>query len=221
MKTIALLLVISLLGLTNIFAQTKKVGITNFSISGYQKSMDLTEDNEPDLYFIGDASTKLSEDVRVSDEIVKYTEASLKTFLGYDISPVDLNRPSTVPDEMMGSLMVMETITDKKAFTKLGYDEVIEIQCRIGSAGRSGKYYKAFIEITIKITGKDGKTIWKKREKLKLSEKIVPAIIESRDETKGLVISIAKEGETTAEGIPASQLLDWYKQVLGNSLIKE
>lgn len=221
MKSILFITAISLLGINTTFAQTKKVGITNFSISGFVKGMDLTGDKEadPDLYFIGEASTQLSEGVRVSDEIVKYTEASLKTFLGYDILATNLIRPANVPDEMMGNLMVMETITDKKAFTQLGYDEVIEIQCRIGSAGRTPKHYKAFIELTIKVTGKDGKTIWKKREKLKLEDKIPTGIIEMREYSKGLDFSKLDDGGP--DGIPATQLLDWYKQVLGNLLIKE
>ncbi len=218
MKRNFLGLAICLLSATTLLAQTKKVAITNFSISGYEQSMNLTENNEPDLYFIGDGSTQLSPGVRVSDEIVKYTEESLKTFLGYDILPTDLKRLSTTPDQMMGRLMVMETITDKKAFKQLGYDEVIEIQCRIGSAGRTGKNYKAFIELTIKITDKDGKTVWKKKEKLKLDDKIAPATIELAKSSGG--ISFSKKSETDPQGIAAAQLLDWYKQVLGNTLIK-
>jgi hypothetical protein len=221
MKSISLFTAISLLYVTAIFAQTPKVGITNFSVSGYQQSMNVASDNEPELYFIGDGSTLLEGGVRVSDEIVKYTEASLKTFLGRDIIATAIDRPSTVPNQMMGRLFIMETITDKKAFKQLGYDEVIEIQCRIGSAGRSGKYYKPFIEINIKITDKDGKTVWKKKEKLKLEEKIAASAIEMNNKNSGLSISFSKNNEGDPQGITAAQLLDWYKQVLGNALIKE
>ncbi len=219
MKTKTLFTAISLLCVTALFAQTKKVGITNFSINGYQQAMNVTSNSEPDLYFIGDGSTELTKGVSVSDEIVKYTESSLKTFLGYDILPADLNRPATVPNQMSGRLFVMETITDKKAFKQLGYDEVIEIQCRIGSAGQSGKNYKPFIELSIKITDKDGKTVWKKKEKLKLEEKIAASAIEMRNNNTG--ISFSKQSETDPQGITGAQLLDWYKQVLGNALMKE
>lgn len=205
-------------GVTGVFGQTKKSGITNFSISGYEQSMNLADDNEPDLYFIGDGSTELTPGKRVSDEIVKYTEAELKTFLGYDLLPVDLNRPSAVSNQMMGRLWVMETITDKKAFKQLGYDEVIEIQCRIGSAGKTGKNYKPFIELTLKITDKDGKTVFKKKEKLKLEDKIPAGTVEAQKEKSG--ISFSKNSTSEPSGIPAVQLFDWYKQVLGNVLMK-
>lgn len=226
MKTYLMIATICFLSLTSAFGQTKKSGITNFSINGYEQPMGISslDDKsvpEPNLYFIGDGSTELSPGVRVSDEIVKYTEAQLKAYLGYDLVPVELNRPATVLNQTEGRLWVMETITDKKAFKQLGYDEVIELQCRIGSAGKTGKYYKPFIELKIKITDKDGKTVWKKTEKLKLSEKIPANMIEEQRSSGGLVISFSQKGGMERGGITAAQLLDWYKQVLGNALIKE
>lgn len=226
MKTIFFFTTIGLLSIGSVFAQTKKSGITNFIITGYEQPTGITnlDDKappEPNLYFIGDGSTELSEGVRVSDEIVKYTEAQLKTFLGYDLVPVDLNRPANIVNQTGGRLWVMETITDKKAFKQLGYDEVIEIHCRIGSAGKSGKYYKTFIELKIKITDANGKTVWKKTEKVKVSEKIPASMVEEQTDAGGLVISFSKKDETEKGGITAAQLFDWYKQVLGNALIKE
>lgn len=220
MKNTMLLTAIIGLFTLNVNAQTPKSGITNFSVDGYQRSMNISSDNEPDLYFIGESSTKLKDGILVSNEIVKYTEMKMKEFLGYDLVAVDLKRPATVPDQMMGKLFVMETITDKKAFKQLNYDEVIEVQCRIGSAGQSGKNYKAFIEVFVKVTNKDGKTTFKKREKVKLDEKIQASLIEVKDGNSGLTIDFGKKGDDGAQGITGIQLLDWYKQALDNVLIK-
>jgi hypothetical protein len=216
------LLLAALIGLTtlSVNAQTPKSGITNFSVDGHQRSMNLSADNEPDLYFIGENSTTLNEGVLVSDEMLKYTETKMKEFLGYDLVKTGVKRPAAIPTHMMGKLWVMETITDKKAFTQLNYDEAIEVQCRIGSAGQSGKSYKAFIEVSVKVTGKDGKTTFKKREKVKIAEKIQASLIEVQDGGSGLSIDFSNKGAEEAQGITAMQLLDWYKQALDNVLMR-
>lgn len=216
------LLLAVLMGLTKLSAtaQTLKSGITHFSVDGHQRSMNLSADNEPDLYFIGENSTTLNDGVLVSDEMVKYTENKMKEFLGYDLVKTDVKRAAAIPTQMMGKLWVMETITDKKAFKQLNYDEAIEVQCRIGSAGQSGKNYKAFMEVSVKITGKDGKTTFKKKEKVKMTEKIQASLIEVHDGGSGLSIDFSNKGAEEAQGIPAMQLLDWYKQALDNVLIR-
>jgi len=222
MKKLAYALIGLLLFTEYVNAQDKKSGITNFSVNGYQQAMNMGSGsgNEPDLYFIGDNSTKLNADTRVSDEMVKYTEEKLKDFFGYAVTPADLNRPSTVPDQMGGRLWVMETVTDKKAFKELGYDEVIEIQCRIGSNGKTGNNYKPFVEVFVKVKNKEGKTIFKKTEKVKIEEKVPARSIELKNNS-GISLDFSKsKGNDDSEGITASQLLDWYKQALTNALIK-
>ncbi len=212
----------------------KKSGIISFSVNGKDRagSVSSMEGSAPtDLYFIGENSTKLEGGEKTADAIIKHTEAALKEYFGYDLTPINLNRPSTMPDEMNGSLVMMETITEKTAFNKLGYDEAIIIQVRIYSNGKSGKGYKPAIEITMKVVGKDGKTILKKSEKLKIeSEKVEPKMIEYTEDNSDVTItdvfkatkgSKEKEGSASSQGVPSTQVLDWYKQCLANLLLSK
>jgi hypothetical protein len=188
--------------------------------------------SEPlELYFIGDNSTQLSDTVRTSDEIVKLSESMLKEYVGVNLIPINLVRPETVPNQMNGSLWVMETITEKAAFNKLNYDEAIVINARIYSNGKSNKGYKPVIEISLKIIGSDGKTKFKKTEKLKpegayIESKLIEfkennSNVSMADIYKAVKGSKEKEGSVAAQGIPAAQLLDWYKQCFTNLLITD
>lgn len=213
------------------FAQ-KKPGIISFSINGKDRmssGLGSSDGGETtDLYFIGDNSTRLFDTLLTSDAIVRYTEAALKDFLGYELIPVNLKRTAAVPDQMNGSLWVMETITEKNAFNKLGYEEAIVVNARIYSNGKTGKGYKPVIEITIKVIDKSGKTTLKKSEKLKLDEKVEANLVEYSDGGNvGMVDMInaiknkdkQKAGSEGSQGVPSVKLFDWYKQCFSNLLI--
>jgi hypothetical protein len=175
-------------------------------------SMDNSGSSE--LYFIGSNSARLNDTTRTSDEIVKYTENALKDFFSNEMNPVNLNRSSAVPDEMNGSLWMMETITEKAAFTKFNYDEAITINARIYSGGN-----------------RDGKKVWKKSEKLRLKGvKVEKRLVEIEDGNTSLSIADIrkaikgtkeKTGSETGSGFPAIQILDWYKQCLINLLLSK
>ena len=226
-------LTLSLLLIAGAFAQ-KKVGIINFSFNGKDRmsSMSDAPGSEPlELYFIGDNTTWLTDTLRTSDAIVTLTQTMLKEYVGTELIPVKLEHPSTVPDQMNGSLWMMETITEKSAFQKLTYDEVIVINARLYSNGRSNKGYKPVIEISIKITGKDGKTKFKKTEKLKPEGIFVePKLVEYKESNGNVSVtdiykavkgSKEKEDSVAAQGIRAAQLLDLYKQCFTNLLITD
>jgi hypothetical protein len=209
----------------------KKSGIISFSINGKDRMSSgmggSGMDDATELYFIGDNSTRLADNQLTSDAIVRHTEAALKDFLGYELVPVELKRPASVPDQMNGSLWVMETITEKAAFSKLGYDEAIVIHARIYSSGKSGKGYKPVIEITMKVIDKNGKTTLKKSEKLKPDEKVEAQLVEydggstSMGDVLKAIKSNGKEnaGSESSQGVPSVKVLDWYKQCFSNLLI--
>ncbi len=232
-KSLSLLL--CMLVTAGVFAQ-KKVCIINFSIDGKDRmaSMSDMEGKEPsELYFIGDNSSRLSDTVRTSDEIVKLTEKMLKDYVGAELVPVNLDRPQTVPDQMNGALWVMETITEKAAFSKLNYDEAVVISSRIYSAGKANKGYRPVMEISLKWIGKDGKAKFKKTEKLKLKDVYIEEklVVQKEDDSGLLSINFSKSktteekkeynGNAAGEGVPAIQVLDWYKQCLTNLLITD
>jgi hypothetical protein len=231
MKLKLIMMMVAFTAAFTAFAQ-KKSGIISFSINGKDRmssGMGSTDGGEStDLYFIGDNSARLSDSLLTSDAIVRYTEAALKDFLGYDLIPVNLKRGTIVPDQMNGSLWVMETITEKQAFTKLGYDEAIVINARIYSNGKTGKGYKPVIEITMKMIDKNGKTTMKKTEKIKLEEKVEAQLVEYNESgNTGLVDLVKavknkdkeKAGSEGSQGVPSVKLLDWYKQCFANLLI--
>lgn len=232
MKLKLILMVAAFAAVYTVSAQ-KKSGIISFSIIGKDRmasGMGSSGGGEStELYFIGDNSTRLNANELTSDAIVKYTENALKEFLGYELIPVDLaKRPSIAPDQMNGSMMVMETITEKNAFSKLGYDEGIVISARIYSNGKNGKGYKPVIEISMKVIDKSGKTVMKKTEKLKLANEMVEAkLVEYSEGSVGMGDMIKairgsgkeKAGSEGAQGVPSAKLLDWYKQCFSNLVI--
>lgn len=232
MKTI-MTLALSLLIATATFAQ-KKVGIINFSFNGKDRMSSMSDapgSEQLELYFIGDNTTKISDTLRTSDAIVLLTQTMLKEYVGSDLIPVKLDRPSTVPDQINGSLWLMEAITEKAALQKLNYDEVIVVNARIYSGSKSNKGYKPVVEISLKITGKDGKTRFKKTEKLKPEGAVIePKLVEYKENNSNVTItdiyksvkgSKEKESNMAAQGITGVQLLDWYQQCLTNLLITD
>jgi hypothetical protein len=233
MKLRSMLVVLALMSTVTLFAQ-KKSGIISFSIHGKDRgssSMSSSGGGETtDLYFIGDNSTRLNDTLLTSDAIVRYTEAALKDMLGYELVPVNLERPATAVDQMNGSMMIMETITEKKAFTKLGYDEAIVVNARIYSGGKTGKGYKPTIEITVKVIDKGGKTTLKKSEKLKIDEKVEAKLVEYTESggnvSLGDMLSALKKtnsdpkaGSESSQGVPSVKVLDWYKQCFSNLVL--
>lgn len=234
MKLKIFTLALGILGTCSATFAQKKIGIINFSFDGKDRmasvgSMDNSGPSE--LYFIGSNSARLNDTTRTSDEIVKYTENALKDFFSNEMTPVNLNRSSTVPDEMNGSLWMMETITEKAAFTKFNYDEAITINSRIYSGGSMGGSYTPVIEITVVVVNSDGKKVWKKSEKLRLKGvKVEKRLVEIEDGNTSLSISDLrkaikgtkeKTGSETGSGVPATQILDWYKQCLTNLLLSK
>lgn len=234
MKTLTTLLLALCLSV-NLFAQ-KKVGIINFSVTG-KDQFESNSDKGIEVSFIGENSVHLTDSLLTSDAIVQFTEAQLKNYFQTELIPVNLNRPETTPEQMGGSLWVMETITEKSAFKKLGYDEAVVISSRIYSSGKSNKGYKPTIEITMKVIGSDGKTIFKKTEKLKLENVFVNSkLIEHKFDDSPISLSDVYKAAKAAknkdvpekkveiedgQGIPAAQLLDWYKQCFTNLLIMD
>lgn len=219
MKRNILGLVICLLWVTPGFAQKTKMSIIKFSISGNRGDQ---------LYFIGYKSTELRSGVYVSDEIVKYTEAELDTFFGKEVLPTEINRPETIAPQTEGKLWVMKTISQKQAYKQFGCDEVIEIECKIMNGGVTFKYYKPLIEMSIKVTDREGNTIWKKKERLKIDENIPKELVQVPGSDKGVEFQLGAVGigvplkASNAEplpGVTAERLLNWYKQILANILI--
>lgn len=214
--------------LTFIAFSQKKSGITNFSISGKDRQLNVTSDqNEdlPDLYFIYDKSTRLGEGL-LTDSLVRYTEASLGQYFGYSLVPASLTRSANVPEQTDGTLWAMSSISDKAAKEKLGYDEIIKVTTRISLGGKKNNQVYPTIEITIKVEDKDGKTAFKKSEKLKLKDELIPESDLILDNSIGAVsISLSKksvkvesDNNNEGPGIPAARLLDWYQQCLENLL---
>lgn len=234
MKLKILTLALSILGIyTAAFAQ-KKIGIIHFSFDGKDRmasvgSMDNSGPSE--LYFIGSNSTRLNDTTRTSDEIVRYTESALKEFFNTDLTPVNLNRSSAVPDEMNGSLWMMETITEKAAFSKFSYDEAVTVTARIYSGGLMGSSYTPVIEVSVVVVNKEGKKVWKKSEKLRLKGvKVEKRLVELEEGNVSLSLSDIrkaikgtkeKTASETGSGVPAVQILDWYKQCLTNLLLSK
>lgn len=233
MKRIFQLTLLMVLGTVNVLHAQKKIGIINFSFDGKDRmaSVGMDNNNSSELYFIGANSTRLSDTVRTSDEIVRYTENALKEFFATDLVPVNLNRAPSVPDEMNGSLWLMETITEKAAFNKLGYDEAITISARIYSGGQSGGGYQPIIEITMVVVNKEGKKVMKKSERLRLKGvKVERKLVEMEEGSSTLTLSDIrkavkgtreKSGSETGNGVTAVQLLDWYKQCFSNLLLSK
>lgn len=214
--------------LTFIAFSQKKSGITNFSISGKDRQLNVSADqNEdlPDLYFIYDKSTRLGEGL-LTDSLVRYTEARLGQYFGYSLAPASLTRSANVPEQTDGTLWAMSSISDKAAKEKLGYDEIIKVTTRISSGGKKNNQVYPTIEITIKVEDKDGKTTFKKSEKLKLKDELIPESELILDNSIGAVsISLSKksvkvesDNNNEGPGIPAARLLDWYQQCLENLL---
>lgn len=224
-----LLVAMAIVATFSCFAQ-KKSGIISFNINGkdHMAGMGSSDQSSPELYFIGDNSTQLSDTAFTSDEIVRYTEQALKEFLGYELVPADLKRPASAVAQMDGHMMVMQTITEKNAFNKLGYDEAITVNVRVYSNGKSGSTYKPAIEISLKIIDKNGKTTFKKTEKLKPDERVDALLVERDDDNTSLLDIVKsvknnkkeKAGSIASEGVQAIKLLDWYKQCFGNLLIE-
>lgn len=233
MKTKLVLAGMILLGIISTAHAQKRIGIINFSIDGKDRMASVGMDNEGprELYFIGSNSTRLNDTTRTSDEIVKYTEQALKEFFSSDLVSINLNRASSIPDEMNGSLWVMETITEKAAFSKLGFDEAITIKTQIYSGSSTGRNYTPVIEISMMVVNKEGKKVLKKSEKLKLKDvKVDKKLVEMEEGGNSLSFSDLrksvkgtkeKSGSDVGSGITAIQLLDWYKQCFSNLLLSE
>jgi hypothetical protein len=234
MKLKFCILALGILGMHSAMFAQKKIGIINFSFEGKDRmasvgSMDNSGPSE--LCFIGSNSTRLNDTTRTSDEILRYTESALKEFFATEMTPVNLNRSSAIPDEMNGSLWIMETITEKAAFNKFSYDEAITINARIYSGGSMGSSYTPVIEISVVVINKEGKKVWKKSEKLRLKGvKIEKRLVELEQGNSGLSFSdirkvikgsTEKTGSESGSGVPAVQLLDWYKQCLTNLLLSK
>jgi|GEM_PF-2909882 len=211
----------------------KKVGIINFAVNGKEREMSMSS-SEPaaDLYFIGPNSAQLKPEERTTDAMVRLTEKKLAEYLGYEIIPTNIERGPNVPDEMNGSLWAMESISEKTAFTKLGYDEAIIVKVSISSSGSTPKGYKAVMEISYKLIGKDGKTISKKTEKLKVPDVIDSRMVRQRQDNSPITLksvrdAISVNGSNTTEragselggGLPATQVYDLFQQCLNNLII--
>ncbi len=215
-----------------LIAQVKS-GITSLTFNGYARAMTVGDDkDEIDLRFVGSTSTRIGDSL-LSDMILTYSEQEIGKFLGHDLLPVSRVRSKNTPDDLNGSLFVMETITEKKAFKELDYDEVITIQCSINRNSsktvKGNKMYEPIITLNIRITGRDGEKIYKKSESLKLKDQwIAAALIEEKQadgkfdvSLKNLkTVTVDTGGSDMAKGVSAVELLDWYKQVLGNALIR-
>jgi hypothetical protein len=235
MKLKHIFTLVALAGVLGASAQ-KKSGIIAFNFEGKDRQSSsmsgmggVSNMSATDLYFIGENSVKL-DSALTTDEIVRYTEGALKEWLGYELVPANLKRPAAAPEQMNGSYVVMETTTEKNAFAKLGYDEVIVVNARLYSAGKSGKAYKPAIEISVKVIGKDGKTVKKKSEKLKIeNEKVDAKLIEYTDKNAsvGDVFSFSKGGKNAPEGgeamqgVPSTTIFDWYKQCFSNLILEK
>jgi hypothetical protein len=211
-----------------------KSRIANFSMNGYVRGMTLTDNKqEPDLQFIGSTSARMGDSL-LSDMMLTFTEQELGKFLGHELIPVTRERGKHVPDYMNGSLIIMETVTEKKAFKEMGLDEIVTLNCQLNynsmKTVKGTRMYVPVITLNLKVIGKDGKTIFKKNETLKMKEKTVSGeLIEEKQENgtfdislknlKTLTVDTGDKGEL--KGVSSVELLDWYKQVLGNALIKD
>lgn len=222
--------VIYLLLATTLYAQNKRVGITQFSVEGSSESWgQLSGIGGVFLFFIGNQSTELSPGVYLSDEMVRHTETALEEFLGHAIFPAKLDRPEYVRPQTRGVLWVMETISPYKAFKKLGYDEVVEVRYRIGSTSSTNKGYRPKMKLIIKITEKNGDIIWKKTEELRLEDLVPKKLVEHQGNGRGAELQIGSIGiglsgdddDALPPGVPASLILDWYKQALEKVLVKQ
>jgi hypothetical protein len=234
MKLTKIILLVVAIVFTQLAQAQKKVGIINFTISGKDRQMGTGSSNEPapELYFIGPNSARLKPEERTSDAMVRLAEQKLAEYLNCEIIPTNLERASTIPDEMNGSLWAMETISEKTAFNKLNYDEAITVSVRIFLNSRSGKGYKATIEISYKLIGKDGKTISKKSEKLKIDEFIEPKLVEEQIDDSPITLKSIKDavkggsgnaqerkGSEAGGGLPADKVYDYFQQCLNNLII--
>ncbi|MDZ4668614.1 MAG: hypothetical protein SGJ00_12130 [bacterium] len=235
MKTKIYLLAVILLGSITSYSQ-KKSGIISFSFNGkYSQDNFASGDTKvelPSLYFVYDNSTRI-DTVRTSDEILHYTQQVLAKFLGYPLIAVDENRLGSVPDQLEGGLWVMESISEKKAFQQLGYDEAIRIQARIYSTGSKNRTYTPGIEVSVKVINKEGKTTFKNSEKLKFKEEGVPeSSLVLKSNSGGLSlrdgINLIKGGgsanigdDNSKIGVNGARLFDWYQQCLSDVLIEK
>jgi hypothetical protein len=228
-KTYILLMVMLTLGAAA--KAQKKSGIISFSFNGKDRASGTSEGSEQDLYFVYDNSTRLNGE-RTSDAIIRITEKALQEYLGYELIKIDTIRASSIPDQMDGRLWLMNTITEKAAFTKLGYEEVIKIDVRIYSSSKNRKGHTPTIEITLKVIGSNGKTTLKKSEKLKLNDDKIDdrQIAMQENNTINLrdAVSALKSGgnvklgdDTDRLGVPGAKILDWYQQCLTNLLISK
>jgi len=232
MKALNVFVLIAMLSITQVFAQTKS-GITSFVVNGFVRGMSTMENKpDPDLNFVGESTAKIGDSL-LADIMLTYSEQALAKFLGHEIYPVNRVRGANVPTNMNGNLVVMETISEKKAFKELGYDEIVTLNCQLGFSSmrtvKGTRMYVPSITLNIKVVGKDGKTIYKKNELLKLKDRTISGeLIEERQDNSQLDISLKNiktvtvdtGADTQARGVSSVELLDWYKQVLDNVLIK-
>jgi hypothetical protein len=228
-KTYILLMVMLTLGAAA--NAQKKSGIISFSFNGKDRASGATDEDDQDLYFIYENSTKLNGE-RTTDAIIRITEKALEEYLGYTLIKIDTNRASTIPDQMDGRFWIMNTITEKAAFAKLGYEEAIKIDARIYSSSRTPKGHTPTIEITLKVIGNNGKTILKKSEKLKLKDEKVDhkqiALQENNSISLKDAVNVIKSGGSVKVGddshnlgVSGAKILDWYQQCLTNLLISK
>lgn len=233
-KNLIILVCMAQIGISYLNAQTMS-GIINFSMNGYVRGMTVGSDNkEPDIQFIGESSTKIGDSL-LAHLMLTHTEKELETFLGHPLTPVNRERKSHVPDHINGSLMIMETFSEKKALKELNYDEAITIQCNLGYGSmktvKGNRMYTPTIQVMVKVVGKDGKNIYKKNETLKLKDNQVSgALVEVKDNDntsfdislKSLnTAQVTTKGGGEHKGIASTDLFEWYKQALSNVLIRE
>lgn len=220
---------------SGIASAQKKSGIINFSFRGKDQQANYSASSGspemPPLYFIYDRSTKMDTSL-TSDIILRHTEKMLGEFLGYPLTPVDTKtRPSGI-EQMDGAFWVMESITEKNAFNKLGYDEVIKVDARIYSGGSRNGKQEPVIEVSVKVIDKDGKTTFKNNEKIRLKGELIPqSELVMKDDGGGATITFGKgikltTGDGGADnsskiGLPGAKIYDWYQQCLSNVLIKK
>lgn len=234
MKRNALFILLMTVLSCQIFAQIK-CGITNFSVNGYVRgnSIGSSNEKEPDLNFIASSTTRMGDSL-VSNMMITLAETEIGKFLGCNMYPVSRSRNANVPDVMNGTLWVMETTTEKKAFKELGYDKIVTLSVSINYRSmktvKGTRMYTPAMTLSIKVINKEGKTEFKKNETLVFKEDLISGSLIEEKSGDGEIsisfkdlktVSVNTGADTEAKGIAPMQLMNWFQQVLGNALIKD